>query len=173
VLGSLWLGPLLPDLPAPARRRGGFVLLARRRAGRGELMPDPDNLPDFANLVGQGVAWWSREAQEQLSLAVAQVEAACGQKFDPETFQALTADQQQVLGEAVARQAVNTSELDDELGQPIQGLPEGFSVAAPERQRLAPSVTELLAGTGLILRSGTVAPDPTPARPPIPWWWWV
>lgn len=139
------------------------------------LRADSGQLYQRAITLGESsVPFWSDEAQHLTDLAISQVETVLGWRVDDEAFAALTGAQQDALALACAAQATWLAESEETLGQTdITGLPEGISFNPRPRDRVSRVVSEILSRRGLILRSGTVEPDPAPARPPLPWWWWI
>lgn len=93
----------------------------------------------------------------------------------PASLTGLDAQQLQALTDAACRQALwMCSELADEwLGPDNVATVEGMTFSRDPRPRISPAALEALALLGLIVRKGTVLPDPLPAQEPLPWWLWL
>jgi hypothetical protein len=128
--------------------------------------PTIQQLVLLARTIGATTPWWGEEQETLLDMAQLQVEAYLGQRFTPESFEALTPDQQQALATAIVYQAVWLADLEQEVVGPsdIQSLPgEGITFSSRERPRLSPAVPEIVALRGLIVRSGMARqPEPAP-----------
>jgi hypothetical protein len=135
--------------------------------------PTVVELRELAQAIGVSTPWFDDEAEKLLDHAQTQVEVACGQRFTPDSFAALTDEQQRALAQAIVLQSVWLAELEDAVVGPsdISGLPEGISFSTRERPRLSPAVLEVLALRDLIVRTGMarppIGPDPEPDPAPV------